>query len=135
MQGIEVGFYFLFLNLDPFSRLEMTKSASDLPTINRKVLSGARGEIYARKVVLWCQKFVVGNDLSGVLRQSLENIMRNYTSLGLARLISSKSTRCFSMQVISFIFITPVRSSLWQVSLSPFYGERRPGAERNQSAT
>lgn len=75
----------------------MTKPASDLPTINGKVLSGAQHEICVRKVVLWCQKFVVGNDLSGVLGQSLENIMRNYTSLGLARLVSSESRGCFSM--------------------------------------
>jgi hypothetical protein len=58
-------FVFVFLIWIFFSRLEMTKSASELPPMNGKALSGAQNGVCVRKADLWCQEFVVGNDPLG----------------------------------------------------------------------
>lgn len=65
MQEIEVR------NLDPFRALEMAKQNGIWtdPQFMEKCCQVQGDEIFFRKVVLRCQKFVVGNDLSGAVQK------------------------------------------------------------------
>lgn len=58
-------------NLDPFRALEMTKQNSiwTYPQLMEKCCQVQGMKFFFRKVVLRCQKFVVGNDLSGAVQK------------------------------------------------------------------
>lgn len=99
-------------NLDPFRALEMTKQNGiwTYPQLMEKCCQVQGMNFFfffflerwsfGAKSLLWVMTSLE------LFRKSLENIIKNYTILDLGAFILPKSTKCFHIEVISFIFIT-----------------------------